>query len=70
MPHILVALQFALAPPLTPAHVQVQGQVPPTVPALPAEQRLVVGLLVDVVVLPHIPSTAVAVGVHQPPSLV
>ncbi len=33
------ALQFAVVPPLTPAHVHVHGPVPPTADAVPTEHR-------------------------------
>jgi hypothetical protein len=48
-----------------PAHVQVQGQAPPTVPAVPAEQRVVHdGAAVAVVpfALPHTHSIGIVAG--------
>ncbi len=36
---VLFALQFAVVPPLIPAHVHVHGPVPPTADAVPTEHR-------------------------------
>src|SRR5262249_31712452 len=55
------AKQLAVAPPFRPAQVHVQGPVPATAEAVPAEQSLVAGAVRTVVPLadPHIPATAV-----------
>ena len=44
----MVAEQLAVEPPFAPAQVQVHGPVPPTVLAVPAVHRLVVGAAVRV----------------------
>ena len=51
------ALQNAVEPPLLPAHSQFQGPEPPTIDAVPAEQRPVVGAdpTMMLLALPHEP---------------
>ena len=58
---VTFAEQLWLVPPLVPLQVQLQGPVPETLEALPAEQRLLVGLLGNAPpsALPHAPSTGV-----------
>ena len=70
----IVAEHEASAPPLTPAHVQVQGPEPDGVEAVPVEQRLEVGTAVKAIPLaePQAPLTKeagflVAVQVVVPP---
>ena len=62
---VLFAEQPTVVPPLLPPHVHVQGPVPDTDDAVPAEQRLVLGAVVTVVRLadPQVPFTGVGVVV-------
>ena len=60
---VIWAEQLAVEPPLEPAQDQLQGPLPETVDAVPAEQRPVVGLLVREAPFdpPQLPLTAVLV---------
>ena len=59
------ALQEAVEPPLLPTQDQVQGPVPPTLPGVPALQRLAVGLVAvgTPLALPQAPLIGAGIGV-------
>jgi hypothetical protein len=66
-PSIVGAEQYAVAPPLTPVHVHVQGLLPRTGVAVPKAQRLLVGatVVLDPLATSHSPFMGRAGAVHE-----